>query len=448
MPMFHSKFVGSALFRVATAVRGESAMFALIDRHCTLERSSEASIHAVISSKLSLILGYAGAHVEKYRALLPVNVDPADAYSVLNSLPETTKEELRSGSGMLRASNPKLKIHSKTTGGSTGQPVTVWKDSGSVAHERAASWAFYQSYGIRIGDRSVRFWGSPTTLQRRIRSGMADLAMNRQTFSAFAFAEENLEAYWRVCSSQRPQFYYGYASMLAVFAEYLIATNRSTDKLAAKAAVSTSEVLGPAQRRAISTALQCIVRNEYGCGEVGPIAYECEAGRLHVAADNVLVEVLSADGSPAKVGDSGRVLVTDLNNRAMPLLRYATGDFAEVGGACTCGRNTFTLAKIWGREYDFISAPDGRRYHGEYFLYLFEDLARAGVSVEQFQVVQRRNGDIVIRVRSSAQNTNELLDSVLLEARRRLPNSSIQAELVAAIPPQASGKSALIIREA
>jgi phenylacetate-CoA ligase len=446
--MLRSKAVGSALFRIATAVRGESEMFALIDRHYLLERSAEAAIQEHLSAKLARILTYTGEFAAKYRSLLPVHIDPADAFSVLQSLPETSKEELKSASDTLRASNPKLKIHSKTTGGSTGQPVTVWKDSGSVAHERAASWAFYQSYGIRIGDRSVRFWGSPTTLQRRIKSGLADLAMNRQTFSAFAFSEEHLEKYWRACAAQRPQFYYGYASMLAVFAEYLIATNRSAQVLCAQAAVSTSEVLGPAQRRAISTALGCKVRNEYGCGEVGPIAYECEAGLLHIAADSVLVEVVSLDGTPAKAGDSGRVLVTDLNNRAMPLLRYATGDFAEVGGVCSCGRNTFTLARIWGREYDFISTPDGRRFHGEYFLYLFEDLARTGVSVEQFQVLQRRDGDIVIRVRSAATNPLDVIEKVLLEARRRLPDSRIAAELVAEIPPQASGKSALIIREA
>jgi hypothetical protein len=81
-------------------------------------------------------------------------------------------------------------------------------------------------------------------------------------------------------------------------------------------------------------------------------------------------------------------------------------------------------------------------------LYLFEDLARTGVSVEQFQVLQRRDGDIVIRVRSAATNPLDVIEKVLLEARRRLPDSRIAAELVAEIPPQASGKSALIIREA
>lgn len=446
--MIRSTIVGNAVFRVATAIRGESEMFPLIDAFYRLERSSELVIHDYVAAKLSYMLSYAGRHAEKYQLIIPSLVDPADAHSVLLSLPETSKEEIKKASQTLVALNSDLKIHSKTTGGSTGQPVTVWKDSASVAHERAASWAFYQSYGIQIGDRSVRFWGAPTTIQRRIRSGLADLAMNRQTFSAFAFTEENLEKYWRACLTQRPRFYYGYASMLAVFADYLIATNRPAGKIGAQAAVSTSEVLGPGQRHAIAKALGCLVRNEYGCGEVGPIAYECEQGQLHVAADSVYVEVLSDDGSPAKEGCSGRVLVTDLNNRAMPLLRYATGDYAEVGIPCKCGRRTSTLARIWGREYDFITAADGRRFHGEYFLYLFEDLARAGVAVEQFQVIQRRGGEIIIRVRTAPQGAVSILDHVLLEAKRRLPGSDIIVERVDDIPRQKSGKSALIVREA
>jgi phenylacetate-CoA ligase len=445
--MIRSRLVGSSIFRFATMLRGESSMFPLLKFYKELERSTPADIQHHVSGKLAQILKYASQNSPKYQRLIDADIPINDAMSLLRKLPETSKEELRSVSSGLRVSDPNLRVHSKTTGGSTGQPVTVWKDSVSVAHERAVTWAFYQSYGISIGDRSVRFWGWPTTLSRRLKSSLADLAMNRRTFSAFAFSEEHLEGYWRTCAKLRPPFYYGYASMLAAFSEFLIATNRTDDELGAKVAVSTSEVLGPGQRRSIARALGCIVRNEYGCGEVGPIAYECDKGMLHVSADSVFVEVVTSDGALALPGEAGRVLVTDLNNRAMPLLRYATGDYAEVGNTCDCGRNTPTLKRIWGREYDFIQTPDGRRFHGEFFLYLFEDLAQSGHEIEQFQVIQDRDGRILIRVRLSDRSSSGILSLIVSEARRRLPDMEISIASVAHIPRMVSGKSALIIRE-
>ena len=59
------------------------------------------------------------------------------------------------------------------------------------------------------------------------------------------------------------------------------------------------------------------VTNRYGCEEVSLIACECEEhDGLHLNADGVYCEVMA----------DGRLLVTDLTNRAMPLIRYQVGD--------------------------------------------------------------------------------------------------------------------------
>ena len=118
--MIRSTIVGNAVFRMATAIRGESEMFPLIDSFYRLEQSSELVIRSYVAAKLARLLSYAGHHVEKYRPLIPSMDHPADAYSVLLSLPETSKEEIKKASKTLVASNSDLRIHSKTTGGSTG----------------------------------------------------------------------------------------------------------------------------------------------------------------------------------------------------------------------------------------------------------------------------------------------------------------------------------------
>jgi phenylacetate-coenzyme A ligase PaaK-like adenylate-forming protein len=62
------------------------------------------------------------------------------------------------------------------------------------------------------------------------------------------------------------------------------------------------------------------------------------------------VEVLDEEGRPCAPGETGRVVATSLNNFAMPLIRYETGDTAEVGAPCPCGRGLPVLTRIMGRD--------------------------------------------------------------------------------------------------
>ena len=83
---------------------------------------------------------------------------------------------------------------------------------------------------------------------------------------------------------------------------------------------------------------------------------------MHVQAENVLVEILLEDGSACAPGEVGRVVVTDLHNFAMPLIRYAIGDYAEAGGACPCGRGLPVIRRIAGRASNMAIDAQGRRY--------------------------------------------------------------------------------------
>jgi phenylacetate-CoA ligase len=108
----------------------------------------------------------------------------------------------------------------------------------------------------------------------------------------------------------------------------------------------------------------CRVFDAYSAEEVGCIAVECpKAGGYHVQAEATLVEVLDAEGKPCRPGDMGEVVVTPLFNYAMPLLRYAIGDYAEVGDPCRCGRGGLPLLKrILGRQRNMLVLGDGRVY--------------------------------------------------------------------------------------
>jgi phenylacetate-CoA ligase len=305
-------------------------------------------------------------------------------------------------------------------------------------------WLGYGWRGVAIGDRAARFWGAPFATRRRWLTRASDLAMHRIRFSAFAFEDRDLEHYWRQCLRFRPDYFHGYVSMLDAFARYVESRGYDGRLLRLKAVIATSEVLTSPQRALIERVFGTNVLIEYGCGELGPIAYDCEVGTLHLMSPDVVVEILRQDGSAAAPGEAGEVVVTDLNNRAMPLIRYRLADFGVPGTRCVCGRGLPTLERIWGRAYDFVGTPDGKRYHGEFFMYLFEDLRRAGAAVQGFQVTQVGPAQLHVAIVSSDRFGKDPSDIVRALLRERLPEMQVEIVSVPAIQRAPSGKMHVI----
>jgi phenylacetate-CoA ligase len=396
--------------------------------------------------RLAQLLTFAARHVPLYRERWQAVASPVPetAVQLLRSLPLLTKSDVQAHHERLLADPQPRRVMRKITGGSTGQAVTISKDAEAVAAEMAASWLGYGWFGIRIGDRAVRFWGSPHVARRRLRYWAADRAMHRRTFSAFAFSEQDLGRYWRRCLAFRPAYLYGYVSMLEAFATFVAGTGFDGRALGLRAIITTSEVLGEPQRHLLQETFGCPVQNEYGCGELGPIAYSCLAGRLHIMTENLFLEVLTEAGAPAGPGESGEVVVTDLTNRAMPLVRYQLGDFATLGAGCECGRAFPVLERVWGRAYDFVEHPDGRRYHGEFFMYFFEDLRARGIGVDRFQIVQTARTRLEVRVVNAASATDAMVRNIEALLSERLPGMSIAVSAVREISRLPSGKLQLI----
>jgi phenylacetate-CoA ligase len=158
--------------------------------------------------------------------------------------------------------------------------------------------------------------------------------------------------------------------------------------------VSTyGEPLPPDVRAACRETWGVPVQDAYSCEEAGFIALQCPRyEHYHVQSESALVEVLDDEGRPCAPGRIGKVVLTPLHAFAMPLLRYAIGDYAEVGDACPCGRGLPVLTRILGRRRNQVSLPDGRR--------LFPDVGALWAAipdVDQIQAIQRGAEDVEIR---------------------------------------------------
>ena len=155
------------------------------------------------------------------------------------------------------------------------------------------------------------------------------------------------------------------------------------------------EALSPEVRTSCQTTWQVPVQDLYSCVELGIMALQCpDNEHSHVMSDSVLIEVLHDDGRPCAAGEIGQVVVTDLHNFAQPLIRYAVGDYAEVGPTCPCGRGLPVLRRVWGRERNMVTLPSGDRLWPDLPTSAWMDIA----PVRQLQFIQHSVEEIEARL--------------------------------------------------
>jgi phenylacetate-CoA ligase len=145
------------------------------------------------------------------------------------------------------------------------------------------------------------------------------------------------------------------------------------------------EVLQPDARDIVRAAWGVEIVDSYSSEELGYIALQCpKSGHYHIQSESLIVEVLDDVGVPCEPGEIGQVVVSTLHNFAMPLLRYASGDYAEIGEPCPCGRGLPVLTRIAGRQRNMILRPDGVRQWPVFPMSAWFDIA----PVLQIQLVQ------------------------------------------------------------
>jgi len=365
--------------------------------------------------------------------------------SDLERLPCLTKRDLQEGNRELRSSADEGRLVRKTSGGSTGQPVTVQKTRISLAWELAAAWRGFSWAGVDIGQAQARFWGVPLTAKSRRIARVTDIVCNRTRLNAFDYGDESLGRYIDRLEEFRAEYFYGYVSMLTELADYIERSGR-TLRHGPRAIITTSEVLTDSARATLARVFKARVFNEYGCGELGTVAHECDFGRLHLNEENMIVEVLDGDRKCGP-GEAGELVITELNNTAMPLIRYRTGDFATIDdGLCDCGRSLRCLDGLHGRAYDTIRTSDGRSFHGEFMLYIMEDLKRKQIGIKQFQVIQTDWDDFLIRVVPGERYEQAAQEYIDYTIRNRISeNAKVRFALVERIEREKSGKMRLVI---
>ncbi len=401
-------------------------------------------IHRHQLTLLRGLIDHAARYVPAYSQTLGA-IEPLRNLDDLRTLPFLSKAQIQANAACHLSENVRGRLVKKTTGGSIGQPVTIWKTRDAWLSELAATWRGYSWAGVGPGDAQLRFWGVPFQPRDRRQAALTDWICHRRRCSAFAFTESDLNRYVQVARKFRPRYFYGYVSMLDAFADH-VARHHPSLQLGLSCIITTSEVLTPSIRRRLEGVFQTKVFDEYGCGELGTIAHECPAGFLHLTEENMIVEICDGDRQCAP-GEPGELVVTELHNRAMPLIRYRTGDFGTLSSQpCSCGRTLTVLQGLHGRAYDMVRNRAGERFHGEFMMYIFEEIKRQGGGIRQFQVIQESLDTFCVRIVPDAGFGRAHEELIVTRIRDHVdPAAQVRFEIVGEIERSPSGKMRLIV---
>lgn len=442
----------AALYRLHWEARSRAAGFGLTQALRFLlesQRWERRRLEELRDRKLARLVEHAHAASPHYRRMMEERgVSPADVRGLadLPKLPILTREILREHGDALRMRGD-IAVETTATGGTTGSPIRVVRDRAGSVWQRACYWRGLGWGGLRLGEPFVQLFGGTLGIARARRLERARSWFSGKRFlPAFELGPQNVARYLDAVRGFGARFLIGYTS-----AVYLLASHaeRSGARLALDAVFPTAEPLLESWRDTIARAFGGAVLPYYGCGEIQSLGYSCpaaEAPIYHTCDEHSVIEVEPPGGGASLVGE-GPFLVTDLDNHALPMIRYRNGDAGALGPpGCRCGRSLGRVMRIDGRVNDVLYTTGGVAISGAIGPHAFKMVA----GVEQFQIVQRRPGQVaiaIVRLPGYAAAAEEpKIDRIF---RQHLGvGAEIEIRYVDSIPRTPAGKARFIINEA
>lgn len=398
-------------------------------------------IKALQFKKLKRLVIHAYNNVPYYHSLFKsINLKPQDVQTFrdLQKIPLLTKKKIQDNYEDLIALNFDHDMHKNATGGSTGEPLIFYQNKLQREMNGADQCRCLRFMRVNPGDKCAYLWGAERDHPIMTWKGKINVIISRKLWlNSFKMSSEQMNEFFETLNQFQPKGIIGYASSLEFFSKYLTENNLSL-KFTPLGVQSSAEKLQKPQRELISSIFGCLVYDRYGCREVGNIACECAAHEgLHISAERIYVEFVR-EGQHVSEGETGKIVVTDLTNYAMPFIRYENGDVGTpVSETCSCGRGLPLMKPPVGRISDIFVLPTGEYIHGEFFTHLFYGVR----GVKRFQVIQKSTNEITLKIVAAKGFDHDTLYSIEKEITDWLGSQvQIDFRIVDSILPTPSGK--------
>jgi len=412
--------------------------------------------------RLKELLHHAYQNVPYYREVFKaLGAVPGDirSFEDFGRFPTLTKRTLQDRLDDLVASNvPRTELVKGATSGSSGQPTYYFQERTSNGTRTAAGRRLNQIAGYDFGLKVFSIWRNssvviegdtirpaeqvidPASPLWKIKKALHDrfgVENPMAQVDPTLMTESEMAMLFTRVKSFRPDIVISYVSTLYMFAQYLAAEGLTG--ISPRSVVVSSETLYPHQRELIEKVFGCPVYSRYGLKETGIVAIECnERTGLHMNQEILHVEYVPI------TPDKSQLVVTDLINYGMPLLRYETGDTGKpVDGLCACGRGLDRIGELEGRIIEMLPTKKGGFVNGQLFA-TFHWIE----GIKQYQVVQEKLDAFRIRiVRTPAFREKNLLPMSDTIREKFGEDTAVSIEYVETIPFTTGGKYKLVVSE-
>ena len=401
-----------------------------LSRAAALLDAPRETIKAFQAERLGKLLRHAYQTTPYYRRLLKTETPD------LSQIPPLEKQNVREQLDELcsTAFTAEQRIEN-ATGGATGTPLVFYQDRNYWNQRNLSVYYFDRWAGWNFGQPQLVIWGAPADLEDdgHWKYRLNNFWRNQYWLNGFHLTDKAMLAMFEQMDQYSPQTILAYPSSLYQFAMFL-SDNGLIPKWNLKGIITSAEMLHPHHRALAEIIFKAKVHNRYGGREVGLIGMECAEGRMHINARDLYLEI----ESPDPYAEPGEILVTQLNNYAMPFIRYRIGDVGVLSDEiCPCGNALPILGKLLGRTTATFRTKAGTLIHAGYFTRQFYGLK----GVNQFQIIQETVKHCVLKVVANGRWT-EATRRYLVQGIRKALGSDVvvTVELVEDIPLPASGK--------
>jgi phenylacetate-CoA ligase len=442
---FVPKIVRHFLYPLDLLRTGDSAELRYLREYEFSQYLPANEINDLALTRVKYLIQHAYKYCPYYRRKLEIlGLHPSDIHTLhdISTLPILEKRDIQNHRDEMVAENwPQKDLKPNQTGGSTGTPVSFFLSRDREWSRAGATWRHNRWAGYDIGEKAALVWGAPRdipqdSLKRRLRNLLLDRNLYLDTAN---ITEAKLDSFHNALKKFRPKIILAYARSLTLLARFI--KSRQYQAYQPHSIITSAEVLDSSDRILIEDVFGCPVFNRYGCREFAVVASECsEHQGLHVMAENLFIEVVRGNQS-VQQGEMGEILVTDLLNRAMPMIRYRIGDMAiQDNSPCHCGRGLPRLRNVEGRITDFVVGSDGRLVSG---VFLATYVVAHRPSLGQVQLWQHTPGEVLYKIVRRADKIvgKSDLEYLECETQRYLGNDThIEYEFVDELPAESSGK--------
>jgi phenylacetate-CoA ligase len=386
-----NKLVFKTIFYLKNKI-AKPDLLSQIDRAWISQYMAKEGLESLQFNKLKNLIIHAYTNTQFYKAKFDnagFHPNQLTGLKDIENIPILTKKEIRDNIVTMSAGNlPKNRFERVNTGGTTGIPMMFYRDNETKGRMTALYFRTIRMYGCGIGTKTAWIWGLTKEneyLDFRKNNFPSRYIKNITWFNGFDMNPQSMKQFADYSFRYKPELLISYVSSIFEYALFLKQQNLPFHP--PRAIWLTAEPVDEIQKKTIETVFQCPTFSQYGASEILHIATECKAHNgLHIHADSRYVEITNTDGTSSPIGEPGYVVVTDLENYAMPIIRYKNDDMSSTkSGKCSCENNFPMLNPIIGRVYNVFKLKSGKQIYGHMFS---RKLFTYVKEIKQFQIHQ------------------------------------------------------------